>query len=153
MTTNKGGVNMRYVYRMMSQHEYMDLIAGKTLVNTTVHDTTHRFSYSTGFCFLPWEVKCNTWRNKLVSKMTAMQAIDRILPGASKYDVWVQLKVVNPKVLTKSCGRYCDSDTDTIVWTTEFCTTSYSIKDLYPMHAFSMRKVQDTLFARWLGSK
>lgn len=155
MTTNKGGVNMKYVYRMMSKQEYMDLIAGKTIVNTTVHDPEHSFSYSTGCCFLPWTVECRTGRTrrtKLVTKMTALQAFDRLLVGAGFYDVWVQLKVINPKVLKKSRGEYKDFETYDLVWINELCTTSYNAKDLQPTHAFSVPKLQEILFKRTMGA-
>lgn len=142
----------------MSQKEYDDLLAGKTLTNTVVHDASHTFSYSTGFCFLSWEVVF-AWRERLgkrktkqvFDKVTALQAIDRLLPGAGNYDVWVQLKVLNPKVLKKSSGKYLDFKTGRTVWASEHCTTSYSAKDLQPMHAFSMSKVLDILFARYMA--
>lgn len=143
-----------YIYRMMSQQEYEDLIAGKTLVNMTIHDETNEFSYSTGFCFLPWEVECRevepTWPKERVTKMTALQAVDSLMYNTGRYDVWVQLKVVNPKVLKKSRGKYYD-DTYDEVWANELCTTSYSIADLRPVHAFSMRKVLDVLATRTYG--
>lgn len=141
---------MKYVYRMMSQQEYNDLIAGKTLTNTTVHAAAHKFSDSVGFCFLPWEVE-GAWFGKRTIKMTALQAVDRLLPDKRKYDVWVQLKVLNPQVLAQSRGKYRDVMTEKQGWITEYCTTSYSIEDLYPMHAFSMPKVLDMLFDRFIA--
>lgn len=151
LKTNKGGVNMQYVYRMMSRQEYEDLIAGKTLTNTTVHDPAHTFSYSTGFCFLPWEVEC-TWRKKRITRMTALQAIDRLLPGVNRYDVWVQLKVLNPKVLKKSKGWYADWQAGYEYWATEYCTTSYCAKDLQPMHVFSIQKILDVMWDRFMAN-
>jgi len=149
-TTNKGGINMKYVYRMMSQLEYDNLIAGKQLVNETIHDPDHTFSYSTGFCFLPWTVEY-TDDSGLVGKMTALQAIDRIMPGVSRYDLWVQLRVLNPKVLKKSLGCYLDTKTSGEVWSNELCTTSYSARDLQPTHAFKIEKIEDVLWARFMA--
>lgn len=149
--------SVKYVYRMMSKKEYDDLLAGRQLTNETVHDPKHEFSYSVGFCFLPWIVDY-AWRVRqykktvqVTDKMTALQAIDRLLPGTSKYDIWVQLKVLNPQVLKKSKGRYIDFNTGRIVWAREYCTTTYSAKDLQPMHVFSMPKVLDMLFNRFMA--
>lgn len=137
----------KYVYRMMSQKEYDDLLAGRQLTNTTVHDPENKFSYSTGFCFLPWEVVCLS-SEQPVDKLTALQAIDRLLPGVLKYDVWVQLKVLNPHIFKKSLGCYLDFKTNTEVWIDEVCTTGYSARDLQPMHAFKMEKVLNALWRR-----
>lgn len=137
---------------MMSQKEYDKLIAGEIVTNTTVHDPTHEFSYSVGFCFLPWIVEY-TGCDGLTDKMSAMQAIDRLIPGGGNYDLLVQLKVLNPRVLKKSLGWYLDFKTYEEVWSNELCTTSYSTKDLQPTRAFKMQKVLDVLWARSMASE
>ena len=104
------------LHRFMSNKEYLNLLMGETLTNTTNHAANGQRSTSVGFCFFIEEPdKAIHWLSTIVSTD------------------WCVTFDIPDQLLTKSRARYRDPEKDlargilgdpATIWRTEWCLRS-----------------------------
>ena len=107
------------LHRFMSNKEYLSLLMGETLTNTTNHAANGQRSTSVGFCFFTEEP------DKAIHWLSTIVCTD-----------WCVTFDIPDQLLTKSRARYRDPEKDlarsilgdpATIWRTEWCLQQYSI--------------------------